>query len=279
MTDKDITIAVIGGSTFDRSILGGGRPFAEGLAEVEGQFRVDTAAGKSPTIHRMRYKNARFYFIPFHGVADFTSKEFHEGKNFVTTLAALYNLGVTHAISGATGGAVNESYRVGDAFIPDDLMNFNYHRPASVLAEAAITRDAVRSRFNPPFCPDIRGILIELANAHYTVGKVHTAGTVVQTDSSRYETPAEVRNYGRMGGDFVTHNIGTEAIYARQLGIHFAVLNSVSNPAEGVGSFTFDSEMDTGEKIAEQATPIILDTVARLNAHTPQCGDTCIGER
>ena len=83
MTDEDITIAVVGGSTFDRSFHGD-RPFAEGLAEVEGQFRVDTAAGKSPTIHRMRYKNAGFYFIPFHGVADFTSKEYHEGRNFVT---------------------------------------------------------------------------------------------------------------------------------------------------------------------------------------------------
>jgi 5'-methylthioadenosine phosphorylase len=278
MTEKDITIAVIGGSTFDRSFRGD-RPFAEGLAENEGNFRVDTAAGKSPTIHRMRYKGVGFYFIPFHGVADFSSKEYNDGRNFVTTLAALYNLGVTHAVGGATGGAVNPSYRVGDVLIADDLMNFNFSRPASVLAEAAISRDAVRSRFNPPFCPDIRGILIELADANYTVGKVHTSATVVQTDSSRYETPAEVRNFGNMGGDFVTHNIGTEAIYARQLGIHFAVLNSVSNPAEGVGGFTLDSEMDTGEKIAEQATPIILETVARLQGHLPQCGDTCRGER
>ena len=278
MTDKDITTAVIGGSTFDRSFRGD-RPFAEGLVKNEGCFRTHTAAGKSPTIHRMRYKGTGFYFVPFHGVADFTSREYHQGRNFVTTLAALHHLGVTHAIGGATGGAVNASYRVGDVLVADDLMNFNFSRPASVLAEAAITRDAVRSRFNPPFCPDIRAILIELANAHYTVGKVHPSATVVQTDSSRYETPAEVRNFSRMGGDFVTHNIGTEAIYARQLGIHFAVLNSVSNPAEGVGSFTLDTEMDIGEKIAEQATPIILETVARLQGFAARCGDTCLGER
>jgi 5'-methylthioadenosine phosphorylase len=278
MTNKDITIAVVGGSTFDRSFRGD-RPFAEGQAENEEIFRVDTAAGKSPTIHRMRYKGIGFYFLPFHGVADFTNKEYYEGKNYVTFWAALHDLGVTHAVGGATGGSVNPSYGVGDAVIPDDLMNFNYHRPASVLAEASITREAVRSRFNPPFCPDIREILIELANRDYTVGKVHTTGTVVQTDASRYETPAEVRNYGRMGGDFVTHNIGTEAIYARQLGIHFAVLNSVSNPAEGVGSFTLDTEMDTGEKIAAQATPIILETVARLHGFAARCGDTCLGER
>ena len=62
MADNDIRIAVIGGSTFDRSFCGD-RPFAEGLAKVEGRFRADTGAGQSPTIHRMRYGEVPFFFV------------------------------------------------------------------------------------------------------------------------------------------------------------------------------------------------------------------------
>ena len=103
MADNDIRIAVIGGSTFDRSFCGD-RPFAEGLAKVEGRFRAGTGAGQSPTIHRMRYGEVPFFFVPFHGVSDFSARENFAGLNFVTLWAALFELGVTHAIGGATGG-------------------------------------------------------------------------------------------------------------------------------------------------------------------------------
>ena len=94
-----------------------------------------------------------------------------------------------------------------------------------------------------------------------------------------YETPAEIRFYRSIGGDFVTHNVATEAIYARQLGMHFAVINSVSNPAEGVRPFTVDEELDVGKKIAAGAIPVVLETLVRLKGHEPECGINCTGER
>lgn len=87
--------------------------------------------------------------------------------------------------------------------------------------------------------------------------------------------------YGMLGGDLVTHNVGTEAVYARQMGIHFAALQSISNPAEGVRPFTIAEEMSDGARISRRAVPVLLDAIAMAGAaldRAPDCGITCTGE-
>ena len=269
-------LAVIGGSTIDRRREG--RYFIDGLAEIEDQFTVETAAGTSPPILKVKYRGIWFYYVRYHGYPGVEAQRFTSGKNFVTMFAAFHKLGVTHIIGGAGSGGIHATYSNGDLVIADDLLNFNFERPSSILAAADIERPGVRARYNPPFCPDIRKILYELASKSYE-GRVHPRGTVVQDDSSRYETPAEIRFYRRAGGDIVTHNVVTEAIYARQLGMHYAVINSVANPAESVGDFTLHEEMGVGDRIAEETIPVVLQALLILSEHEPQCGINCTGER
>ena len=57
------------------------------------------------------------------------------------------------------------------------------------------------------------------------------------------------------------------------------VINSVANPAEGVGSFTLHEELGIGDKIAEGAIPVVLQALLILSDHEPQCGINCTGER
>ncbi len=225
----------------------------------------------------MRFQGVPYFYVRYHGFPNIEARD-TRGSNFVSMFAAFHKLGVTHIIGGATSGGIQSTYRNGDLVIADDILNFNFERPASVLVAAGIDRPGIRSRYNPPFCPDIREILYKLAAKSYE-GRVHYSGTVVQDDPSRYETPVEIRYYRDIGGDFVTHNIGTEAIYACQLGMHFGVLNSVSNPAEGVRPFSVDEELGVGKKIAEGAIPVVLEAMARLESHVPECGNTCTGER
>ena len=145
-------LAVIGGSTLDRRH--DGRYFADGIAEIEDQFTLETDAGTSPTIYRMRYRDVPFYYVRFHGFPDIEARE-SKGSNFVTMFAAFHQLGVTHIIGGATSGGIHPTYRNGDLVIADDIINLNYERPSSVLVAAKIRRDGVRAQYNPPFCPDI----------------------------------------------------------------------------------------------------------------------------
>ncbi|MCH8802279.1 MAG: MFS transporter [Chloroflexi bacterium] len=140
---------------------------------------------------------------------------------------------------GATGGSINTGYDFDDLVVVDDLIVVGNQRPQRIIKAVGADHPGMRERrgffatFDKPFCPQLRDLLIEVAEERYE-GRVHRTGTMVQDDPGRFETPAEIRMMRSWGADFVTHNVGTEAIYARQLGIRFAALNSVSNPAVGV---------------------------------------------
>ena len=271
--DKTV-IAVVGGTTF-------GYPpdFAKGLAEEEGSFAIETSVGESPPIYRMRYQDVPFYYIRTHGRTPNKSSKIiaPTGDEYVKTWIALHELGVTYALGGATAGAINIDYDFDDFVIVDDFILIGNQRPQSVLAESGIVRDNLFSSFAVPFCPDLRRLLIEESQKTYQ-GRVHTSGVILQDDPMRFETPAEIRMMRGMGGDTVSHNVVTEAIYARQLGIHFAVLNSVSNPATGVKPYTYEDMQDSVARIAAGAVPVVLAVIARIPELDHTCGYGCIGE-
>jgi 5'-methylthioadenosine phosphorylase len=266
-------IAVLGGTTFEMA-----GAFGEGLASSEGFFTVETPAGTSPPIHRLSYRSVPFFYVRFHGYSDHDRSDRISGLNFVRMFAALHSLGVTHAFGGATSGGIRASYELGDFVIPSDLLDFNKERPSNIWEASSLDRPSVRARFNPPFCPDMSQLLYDLASQHFP-GRAHSGAVLVQTQPNRYETPAEIRMYRTLGGDLVTHNVGTEAIYARQMGIHFAALQSISNPAEGVRPFTIEEETATGASISRRAAPILLEAIVTLAHRQPTCGIICTGER
>ena len=78
------------------------------------------------------------------------------------------------------------------------------------------------------------------------------------------ETAAEIRAIRILGGDLTSLNIATCAVYARQLGIRFAALCSIANPAVGVRPFTFKDMQESVQRIAAQAIPIVLEVIARI---------------
>lgn len=269
--EEKTTIAVVGGTSF-------GYPpdFGKGLVEEEGSFTVQTEAGESPPIYRMRYKGTPFYYIRMHGKEGRKENQ-KTGWEFVTTWAALHQLGVTHAFGGATGGAINTGYDFDDLLIADDLILYANQRPQNVLNAAGIVREGVFPNFAVPLCPDLRRLLMEEAKKSYH-GRIHTSGVIIQDDPGRFETPAEIRMMRKMGADWVSHNVGTETIYARQLGIHFALLNSVSNPAVGTRPFTFEDMQNSVQRITAGAVPIVLECIARVPNLQHTCGIECTGE-
>lgn len=270
---EKVTIAIVGGTTF-----GHAASFGKGLVEEEGSFTVKTSVGESPPIYRMRYKRVPFYYVRMHGVE---SRDLNEepGWHFVKTWSALHELGVTHVLGGATGGSINSGYDFDDLVIVDDLIISGNQRPQNVLTAAKLPRrQGVFASFVSPFCPQLRQVLIEESERVYK-GRVHITGTMIQDDPGRFETAAEIRMMRVMGADFVTHNVGTEAVYARQLGIRFAALNSVSNPAVGIRPFVYEDMQNSVARITAQSVSIVLECVARIPDLDNSYDPICDGER
>lgn len=74
-------------------------------------------------------------------------------------------------------------------------------------------------------------------------------GVYVQFRGPNYETPAEVRMAGRMGGDLVGMSTALEAIAAREVGMEVLGFSLVTNAAAGVTG----SPLDHAEVLAEGA--------------------------
>lgn len=268
---EKITIAVVGGTTF-----GFPASFGAGLVQEEGSLTVETKAGSSPPIYKLRYQGVPFYYVRMHGEEALRDGE-PPGWHMVKTFAALRELGVTHVFGGASSGSVNRDYDFDDLVIVDDFLIIGNQRPQSVLRAAGIVRPGVFPSFAVPFCPDLRRLLIEEAKKSYHA-RIYETGVVLQDDPGRFETPAEVRMMRTLGGDMVTHNVVTEAIYARQLGMHFALLQSISNPATGVRPFTYENMQDSVGRIAKGAVPVLLEAIRRVPEIQHTCGIGCTGE-
>ena len=269
--EEKVTIAVVHGLTF-----GDAEKFGEGVVEKEGEFTVETSLGTSPPIARMRYKGVPFYF--FSSFMENPPGSLHPpGWEKVKAFAAIYQLGVTHVFSGDICGSINSGYDFDDLVVIDDFILMDNQRPQNILMVTGIKRPGIFPNFETPFCPDLRKLYTEVALRSYH-GRVHTSGVMVQDDPGRFETPAEIRRMRLFGGDLVSHNSVTSAVYARQLGMHFALLNSVSNPAVGVRPFTFRDMQESVQRIAAGGLPILLECIVRVTELEQTCGHICVGE-
>jgi purine nucleoside phosphorylase len=66
--------------------------------------------------------------------------------------------------------------------------------------------------------------------------------------------------------DLVTMNNGTEMSYARQLGIHYACLNLISNPAEGIGEWDWGNLKYVYQRMNLVCLDIVTATIPRIAA-------------
>ncbi|MGQ7297884.1 purine-nucleoside phosphorylase [Quadrisphaera sp. KR29] len=95
-----------------------------------------------------------------------------------------------------------------------------------------------------------------------------TEGVYVQFRGPHYETPAEVRMAGRLGGDLVGMSTGLEAIAARQAGLEVLGLSLVTNLAAGVSPTPLDPQevVDAGREAGPRIGALLASVVRRALA-------------
>ncbi len=91
-------------------------------------------------------------------------------------------------------------------------------------------------------------------------------GVYVQLRGPHYETPAEVRMVGTLGGDLVGMSTTLEAIAARQAGLEVLGISLVTNPAAGIGGTPLSHEevVEAGRASADRIGHLLAAIVERI---------------
>ncbi len=246
-------VAIIGGTFLNDALLDSGW--------LKESFVIPTKLGPSPQIHYGEVDGIPFYYVDKHG-----------GGKWLETWVALHELGVREAIGGATAGGINRAMKTRDFVVPHDVIDFNTDRPKMLPPGSLRDQGFILARLTPAVDPLLHGILLEETRAVLRAERscdainIHDQGIVVQAAGGRFETAAEIQYFKQIGGDVVTMNVGSEMSYARQAGINYACLIIVSNPAEGIAPWGWDSLTGVYQTLNPLALAIVRRAIPRAAA-------------
>lgn len=142
--------------------------------------------------------------------------------NFRANIDALKNVGVTKIIATNSVGSMNAEMPPGSFVIPDDFLDFSQDRVKTFYEDKVVHIDVTES-----YCPSLRDVLARS-------GEVILGGTYVCTEGPRFETPAEIKMFRMLGGDFVGMTGVPEVTLAREREICYNSICIVSNYASGI---------------------------------------------
>ena len=91
-------------------------------------------------------------------------------------------------------------------------------------------------------------------------------GVYVQFRGPHYETPAEVRMAGILGGDLVGMSTTLEAVAARHVGLEILGISLVTNPAAGISAtpLSHAEVVEAGQAAAARCGELLARIVARI---------------
>ncbi len=150
--------------------------------------------------------------------------------NYRANLMALKTLGATMVIAVNAVGGIDPALRAGCLVLPDQLIDYTWGRAHSFSDGGSTALKHVE--FSRPFEGSVRRALI--AGAASAGVALVDGGCYGATQGPRLETAAEIARLARDGCTMVGMTAMPEAALARELGLDYAVLAVVANPAAGL---------------------------------------------
>jgi len=248
---KKARIAVIGGTGFEKL-----------FANFE-KVIVGTPYGVPPPLFIGGLKGKEVVFLPRHGLEH--SVPPHK-VNYRANIYALHKVGVERIIAVNAVGAINKNFRPGDIVVPHDFADFTKTRVTTFYDEAPVTHVDV----SQPYCPEIRKVLIETAEKLGLT--VQPEAVLVCTEGPRFETPAEIEMFRRLGFDVVGMTGLPEAVLAREIEICYACVCFVSNMAAGMQERLTPKEVfDISRKVQPKIEQLLIGTIEALPVERKSC--------
>ena len=149
--------------------------------------------------------------------------------NYRANLWALHSRGVTRVLSVCTVGGITAEFTAGVLAVPDQIIDYTWGRKSTFFEGAE--QPVVHVDFTHPYDEATRQLL--LAAAADAGEAVVGHGTYGAVQGPRLETAAEVNRLERDGAHLVGMTGMPEAALARELGLAYAAIAVVANPAAG----------------------------------------------
>lgn len=229
-------IAIIGGSgVYD-------------LFKKAENISLKTPYGKVETIVKAMHGKKEIYFLPRHGPKHSVPPHL---INYKANIYALYKLGVKQIFATNAVGSIDLSIHPGEFVVPDQIIDMTKSRDVTFFdGSTSFSFDDKTKRggvvhldYTEPYCPNLRNMYIRAVE---DIGEmIYTKGVHVCSDGPRFETPAEIIMYQKLGGTVVGMTTVPESILARELKMCYATLCLITNYGAGM------QEKVTHEEVVE----------------------------
>lgn len=259
-------------------IIGG-----SGLYQIEGinvleEISLETPFGNpSDSYILTEYKGKKVVFLPRHGKGD---KYPPHLINYRANIWGFRKLGVDKILSISAVGGINPLLNAGDFVLSDQFVDFTKSRTQTFyegfyskdddtnikdeVYEYLTDKRVVHIDVTEAFCPSMRDILIKVCNKKGV--RFHQKGVYAATEGPRLETSAEIKFLKLIGADIVGMTLVPEIVLARELKMHFASLNVVTNLAAGISQYrlTSDEVVEMMKEKSDQIKTLVLDFIENL---------------
>ncbi len=243
----------------ENAVIGGGGAYhllANGAFEMERLREIHTPYGESQPIYLVYQDEVRFMFMSRHG--EYSHDISAPYVNYRANIYALKELGAKQILAWSGPGAINTQLKMGQYFLPDDLIDETHGRESSFFEG----RGAGLLRQNPVFCPRMSVVLDKTLKK--LKHKYKSGGTYICTQGPRLETPAEIRKYASFGGDVVGMTVAPECFLARELEICYLPVCYICNYAEGVRQSAYHAAVVFEGLNTEEEGKIVQNAVTKL---------------
>ncbi|MHA1304395.1 MAG: S-methyl-5'-thioadenosine phosphorylase [Candidatus Heimdallarchaeaceae archaeon] len=249
--------------SFRRAVIGGSGFYD--LFEEATEINVKTPYGKVRNITKVELDDKVIFFLPRHGPKHSVPPHL---INYRANIYALHRLNVDEIIATNAVGSIKEEIKPGDFLIPDQFIDATKNRVLTFFDGRTNVefRDGTRREgvvhldYTEPYCPRIRK---QLRNIATKIGeKVHEKGTYVCFEGPRFETPAEIKMYQKIGADVAGMTTVPEAVLARELRMCYATICMITNYGAGMQEkVTHDEVVELFEEKSAIIKKIIKEAV------------------
>ncbi len=247
----NMEIAVIGGSGFYQLNSG---------ADSQGRNHALTTpyADEPVIVYEEQVAGRSVAFLPRHGKNH--SLPPHR-INYRANIHALHSCGVRRILAVNAVGGIGTQLPAGSIAVPEQLLDYTWGREHTFFDGLGSLHDHID--FTWPYDAALNA---ELARQAGKLGYPLVSGVCYAcTQGPRLETAAEVQRIARDGGNIIGMTGMPEAALARELGMAYACLALIVNPAAGTGLSGADGD-DRSKRKPGRSTISATDIHAVLDS-------------